>query len=165
DNPLGGKWNYEEENRKPLPSGIRIPCVTNSTPDSITKDIGDEVQKPYADHYGYIDEFRRAVTRRDALKLFDQFIEERLSKFGPFEDAMAAGQPFLFHSVLSTPYPNTGLLCAREVCEKLPETCRRGSSAEGFVRQIIGWGEFVRIYYEALMPDTLKTNYFGYMVS
>ncbi len=98
DNPLGGKWNYDEKNRKPLPSGIRVPCVTKSTPDLITKDIIDEVEQLNVDHYGYIDEFRLAVTRRDTLKLIDQFIEERLSKFGPFEDAVAAGQPFLFYS-------------------------------------------------------------------
>ena len=166
DNPLGGKWNYDEKNRKPLPSGIRLPCVTNSTPDSITKDIVDEVQRRYADHFGYINDFRWAVTRRDALELLDQFIEERLSKFGPFEDAMAAGQPFLFHSVLS-PYLNAGLLLAREVCEKVLEAYHKGSvplaSAEGFIRQIIGWREFVRIYYEALMPDIRETNYFGYV--
>jgi len=165
DNPLGGNWNYDEKNRKPLPAGIRVPTVTYLSPDSITETVIEQVQKEYPDHFGYIDEFNWAVTRRDALKLLDQFIEERLSKFGPFEDAMAAGQPFLFHSVLS-PYLNTGLLLAREVCKKALAAYHQGKislpSVEGFIRQIIGWREFVHIYYEALMPDIRETNYFGY---
>ena len=165
DNPVGGNWNYDEKNRKPLPSGIRIPGVTHIFPDSITKEVIDEVQNLYPEHFGYIDEFSWAVTRCDALKLLDQFIEERLSKFGPFEDAMAAGQPFLFHSALS-PYLNAGLLVASEVCEKAVDAYQKGfiplASAEGFIRQVIGWREFVRIYYEALMPDIRETNYFGY---
>ncbi len=146
DNPLGGNWNYDGKNRKPLPAGIRVTYVTHLSPHPITNDVIVLVQKEYPDHIGYIDEFNWSVICRDVLKLLDQFIEERLSKFGPFEDAMAAGQPFLFHSVLS-PYPNAGLLLAREACEKIRDTYLESTipfaSAEEFIRQIIGWREFV----------------------
>ncbi|NIT55603.1 MAG: cryptochrome/photolyase family protein, partial [Aliifodinibius sp.] len=112
-----------------------------------------------------IEEFRYAVTRRQALQLLDEFIEERLADFGPYEDAMATDEPTLFHSTLSL-YLNNGLLLPWEICERAIQAYKDGkapiNSVEGLVRQILGWREFIRIYYEAMMPEVREANFMNF---
>lgn len=117
---------------------------------------GDE---PEGGEWNYDDE------NRESLQLLDEFIEERLDLFGPYEDALATGKDIIFHTNLSL-YINNGLLMPREVCEKAIDGYQKGearlNSVEGLVRQIIGWREFVHIYYEVMMPEVRDTNYFNF---
>ena len=163
--PEGGEWNYDEENRKKLPRKITIPQRASTEKDEITAEVIELVSNEYSDHFGEIEGFDIAVSRRQALYRLKEFIDERLDEFGPYEDAMATGKDVIFHSQLSI-YMNNGLLHPKEICDKAQEAYNAGkvrlNSVEGFIRQIIGWREFVRVYYEAMMPDVRETNYFGF---
>jgi len=165
DEPEGGKWNYDGQNRESLPEGFLLPEITSFNPDGITTEVMKLVEQKFGDHFGKIENFRYAVNRRQALKLLDEFIDERLASFGPYEDAMAAGHSILFHSKLSL-YLNNGLLLPREICERALRSYEEGkaplNSVEGLIRQIIGWREFVRVYYEAMMPEVRQTNFMNF---
>nr|WP_246481829.1 cryptochrome/photolyase family protein [Natronogracilivirga saccharolytica] len=187
--PEGGEWNYDDRNRKSLPDDENVPESPSFTPDKITQEVMADVNRLFPDHFGSTEGFAYAVTRKDALQVFRNFLDVRLENFGPYQDAMADGEPFLFHSLIS-PYLNIGLLTAREVCEAAIEAYdaskkqktdsgKKGggsdgndegddsktlplNSVEGFLRQIIGWREYIRIYYEAMMPDVREANHFSY---
>jgi len=165
DKPEGGEWNYDDQNREPLPDNHPVPQIPVIDPDPVTIEVMEMVEKYFPDHYGKLDHFPYAVTRNNALKLLHRFIDERLDEFGPYEDALKTGNHTLFHSQLS-PYLNSGLLLPGEVCELAIDAYEKGkarlSSVEGFVRQIIGWREYIRIYYEAMMPDVRDANHFGF---
>ncbi|MDX1976126.1 MAG: cryptochrome/photolyase family protein [Pseudanabaenaceae cyanobacterium bins.68] len=165
DHPIGGKWNYDQQNRKKLPKGIPIPEIKFYPPDQITQEVIDLVAQLFPDHFGELDNFGYAVTRAQALALATQFVQERLSKFGDYEDAIAQGQPFLFHSVLSL-YLNNGLLLPEELCQQAIAAYDQGNaplnSVEGFVRQILGWREYIRVYYEAMIPHVRQSNHFNF---
>ena len=115
----------------------------------------------FSDHFGDLDNFNWAVTRDDALAALDRFVGEALPQFGDYQDAMAQHEPFMFHAVLS-PYLNVGLLQAREICVAAERAFRAGdvplNAAEGFIRQIIGWREYVRGVYWLEMPEYALTN-------
>lgn len=162
DAPEGGQWNFDPENRKALPKGHHPPTRQRFTPDAITRDVITLVTARFADHFGDLEPFGWAVTREGALEAFDHFIADCLPMFGDFQDAMKTGQDFLYHSVIS-PYLNAGLLTAHEVCTRA-ETAFRANLAplnavEGFIRQIIGWREFVRGLYWHEMPEYAETNH------
>jgi len=187
--PEGGDWNYDNRNRKPLPKNEDVPAHPGFTPDEITREVIREVDRRFPDHFGETERFAMGVTREQALSVLDDFITHRLARFGPYQDAMAHDEPFLFHSLLS-PYMNIGLLTAREVCEAVLDAydgsgTARGTgrstgqdtgrstrknngdaiplaSVEGFIRQIIGWREYMRVYYEAMMPKVREANFFSY---
>lgn len=163
DKPRGDKWNYDQENRKSLPDDISIPKVKTFTPDDITQDVIQMVEQQFADHFGKLDDFHYAVTRRQALSVLNHFIEERLPHFGDYQDAMKTGDPWLFHSHISF-YLNNGLLTPEEVAEKAQASLDSGvaiNCVEGFIRQVIGWREYVRGLYWYVMPDYKKHNYFN----
>ena len=161
DQPVGGEWNYDEYNREKLPPNYPIPPIPRYDPDDITEEVVSLITDQFNEHFGKAEGFGYAVTRDHALELLEDFIENRLKDFGPYEDALATGEPFLFHSHLSL-YMNNGLLTPREVCERVLQAYEAGKapihSVEGFIRQVLGWREFVRIYYEALMPEIRETN-------
>jgi len=165
DKPIGEKWNYDDENRESLPKGYSVPEVTSFEPDALTQEVLELVVDRHSDHFGKVEEFRYAVTRRQALQLLDEFIEERLVDFGPYEDAMATDEPTLFHSTLSL-YLNNGLLLPWEICERAIKAYENGNapinSVEGLVRQILGWREFIRIYYEEMMPEVREANFMNF---
>jgi deoxyribodipyrimidine photolyase-related protein len=162
DKPQGGSWNYDAENRKKLPRDFPIPPGHRFVPDAITRDVMTLVRKRFVDHFGDLESFGWAVTREDALETLQHFITNLLPQFGDYQDAMKAGQDCLFHSVLS-PYINVGLLSPREVCEATLTAYHQGSAplpaVEGFVRQILGWREFMRGVYWMKMPDYAQTNF------
>ncbi len=164
DKPVGGQWNYDAENRKALPKEARPPRRLRFSPDAVTREVMDLVGARFADHFGDLEPFGWAVTRADALKALDHFITEALPQFGDVQDAMKRGEPFLYHGLLS-PYLNVGLLTAREVCLAAETAYRRGqaplNAAEGFIRQILGWREYVRGIYWHRMPDYAETNALG----
>jgi deoxyribodipyrimidine photolyase-related protein len=163
DQPEGGEWNFDRENRKPLPRQIVVPARRALEPDAITREVLELVSQRFAGHFGDLEPFSWAVTREEALVILDDFIEYGLPTFGDYQDAMKASEPFLFHSMLS-PYLNAGLLLAREVVARVEHAYRQGdvplNSAEGFVRQILGWREYIRGLYWLKMPDYAQTNFF-----
>ncbi|TVQ09654.1 MAG: cryptochrome/photolyase family protein [Balneolaceae bacterium] len=163
--PAGGEWNYDKSNREKLPEGHNVPEIAACEPDDITQEVIGWVADSFAGHFGETDGFNLAVTRSEALQLADSFFKERLNEFGPYEDAMARGKPTLFHSVLSV-YMNNGLLLPGELCDRAEAAYIEGqaplNSVEGYIRQIIGWREYIRLYYEAMMPDVRSANAFGF---
>jgi len=159
--PVGGRWNFDTENRKALPRDAVLPALPAFAPDGVTQDAIDLVQERFGNHFGSLDGFNWPVTRQGALAALDDFITNRLASFGDYQDAMAAGEPFLHHSLLS-PLMNCGLLSPREVCARAEAAWRDGSAplnaVEGFIRQILGWREFIRGVYWLKMPDYRDTN-------
>lgn len=164
ENPEGGEWNYDEQNREKLPKDHPVPSIAKTEPDEITREVIEMVEEWFPDHFGESDNFTYAVTRQQALHRLNEFIEERLDEFGPYEDAMAQGKYDLFHSQLSV-YLNNGLILPKEACDKAEAAYKNGkarlSSVEGFIRQIIGWREYIRVYYEAMMPGVREVNHFN----
>ena len=162
DQPIGGKWNFDSANRKALPKHIQIPNPTRFEPDEITQQVIDLVRERFADHFGDLDDFHYATTREQALKVLDEFITERLINFGDYQDAMAQDKPWLFHSHISF-YLNSGLLLPMEVIAAAEVAYRQYAlplnAVEGFIRQVLGWREYVRGLYWLKMPDYQSENF------
>jgi deoxyribodipyrimidine photolyase-related protein len=165
DQPEGGRWNYDQENRKPLPFGHAVPTVKSFRPDRITREVLSLVAENFPDHFGSLNPFDLAVTRTDAEDAFDDFIRNRLGLFGDYQDAIAGGRPILFHSLAAMHF-NNGLLDPLESCRKIEQAYRNGqaplNAAEGFIRQVIGWREFIRGIYWLKMPGYQDENAFGH---
>ena len=161
ERPAGGEWNYDAANRKRLPARITPPVRLRFSPDATTREVMALVQRNFGHHFGGLEEFGWTVTRADALLALDDFITHGLPSFGDYQDAMKAGAPFLFHSLLA-PALNLGLLSPSEVCRAAEAAWLSGdaplNAVEGFVRQILGWREYVRGVYWALMPDYANRN-------
>lgn len=161
DAPAGGAWNFDRENRRPPPRGRRFSGPLVIEPDRTTQEVLELVGRRFDGRFGDLEPFRLAVTREDALRAFDHFLDTSLADFGPFQDAMLAGEPFLCHAVVSQ-YLNVGLLLPRELCEAVDRAWRAGrvpiASAEGFVRQVLGWREYVRGIYWREMPGYARRN-------
>ena len=161
DKPVGGSWNFDSENRKRLPTGMTPPSRKRFTPDSITRDVMTLVTKIFPKNFGFMDSFSWPVTRAQALEALNDFIENSLPFFGDYQDAMKTQTPFLYHSLLA-PALNLGLLSPREVCEVAENAWRNNNAplnaVEGFVRQIVGWREYVRGVYWSLMPTYANVN-------
>lgn len=161
DEPAGGQWNFDHDNRKALPEGVTEPERETYAPDGTTRAVLGLVAMRFPDNFGDLEPFRWGVTRQDALKALDFFITEALPRFGDYQDAMKTGKPFLFHGLVS-PYLNLGLLEPLEVCHAAEAAWRQGraplNAVEGFVRQIIGWREYMRGIYWLEMPDYARTN-------
>ena len=161
DRPAGGQWNFDSDNRKRLPKTVQVPQHFGFAPDAITQDVLALVGERFADHFGDLVPFEWAVTRTDALRVLDAFLSDALPNFGWYQDAMATGEPFVFHAAIS-PYLNAGLLTPREVCvaaeREYIEKRAPLNAVEGFIRQILGWREYVRGVYWLKMPDYAETN-------
>lgn len=159
--PVGGKWNFDPENRKPLPAKCRAPDRLRFPPDEIAREVMALVARRFPDGFGDVARFDWAVTRAGALAALDDFIVNCLPFFGDYQDAMKSGAPFLYHATLS-PYLNIGLLTPHEVCVAAESAFRAGAApinaAEGFIRQILGWREYVRGIYWLRMPGYADTN-------
>ena len=162
--PAGGKWNFDAENRKPAKGGEAIPRPPHFAPDKITRDVLALVEARFGEHVGSLDAFGFAVTREQAEQAQDWFLEHALPRFGDNQDAMLIGEPVLWHAHLS-PYINSGLLDPLALCRAVEERFRAGlvplNAAEGFIRQIIGWREYVRGIYWWAGPDYVERNYLG----
>ena len=164
DKPEGGEWNFDKENRKSLPARHTPPKRQRFEPDAITREVMGLVGRTFADNFGDLEPFGWAVTRADGLEALAHFIDECLPLYGDYQDAMKTGEPFVYHSILS-PYLNCGLLTAREVCIAAERAYRAGhaplNAVEGFIRQILGWREYVRGIYWRHMPAYEETNALG----
>jgi deoxyribodipyrimidine photolyase-related protein len=161
DDPVGGQWNFDHDNRKALPKDVKPPARLRFEPDAITREVMAMVAARFPDHFGDLEPFGWAVTRDDALEALDHFIAACLPSFGDYQDAMKSGNAFLYHSVIS-PYLNAGLLTPREICDRAEAAWRNGSAplnaVEGLIRQILGWREYVRGLYWLKMPDYAESN-------
>lgn len=144
DEPAGGQFSYDHDNRRRLPKKIAIPPLPTIKPTSHHHDVCQIVNQLFKHHPGETDGCWIPVTRADAKKWLEVFLQERLAQFGTYEDALSTKEAFIFHSTLS-PLLNIGLLTPQEVIDKaLQQTGVPLNSIEGFVRQILGWREFIR---------------------
>lgn len=163
DQPVGGKWSFDEDNRKKLPKDKFPKPLQWSEPTSHVKDVISLVEKYFAHHPGQACDYRWPTTRQQARVWLDEFINERLHEFGPYEDAMSTRSSSVFHSAL-TPCLNLGLLTPDEIVNRVLE-CREDiplQSVEGFIRQVIGWREFVRGIYQLKSEQQERGNFWGH---
>lgn len=166
EQPVGGAWNFDKENRgafgKRGPGKLRTP--RSSKPDGLTQSVLDLVNERFAAHPGSLDDFDWPVTVGDARRALTDFIKHRLPSFGEYQDAMWTDEPWLYHSRLSAAM-NVKLLDPREVVDAAVAAYESGeaplNAVEGFVRQILGWREYVRGVYWNHMPEYLDRNALG----
>jgi deoxyribodipyrimidine photolyase-related protein len=162
--PEGGQWNLDKDNRAPPKRGLNYPEPLHFAPDETTLEVLEMVQRRFAGHFGRLVEFGLPVTAEQARGALDHFVATALPNFGTYQDAMVTGQDWLYHSWLS-PALNVGLLTPLEVAQAAADAYARGevplNAAEGFIRQIIGWREYVRGYYWLEMPELADANALG----
>jgi deoxyribodipyrimidine photolyase-related protein len=166
DTPLGGRWNFDAENREAFAAGGpgQVPPRSRFEPDAVTREVIALVDQRFAGHPGRLDGFAWPVTRAQALQALQAFVQQRLPLFGRYQDAMWPGDPWLYHAHLSAAL-NLKLLNPREVVAAAVAAHDAGhaplASVEGFVRQILGWREYVRGIYWTQMPGYLERNALG----
>ena len=161
DKPVGGKWNFDHDNRKAAPDQISYSGPLPFEPDAITREVLELVEANFPNHFGTLEGFSFATTRKEALRAMEHFITHALPRFGDFQDAMLSENKFLYHAVLS-PYLNAGLLGPLEICQAAEQAHIDGhapiNAVEGFIRQIIGWREYVRGIYFLEGPEYTARN-------
>jgi len=163
DDPIGGQWNFDADNREAFGAAGpgAVPPRASFAPDAITAEVIALVESRFAAHPGRLQSFAWPVTRAQALQSLRAFIEQRLPMFGRYQDAIWPDDPWLYHSHLSAAL-NLKLLNPREVVAAAETAYREGhaplASVEGFIRQILGWREYVRGIYWTLMPEYLERN-------
>ena len=159
--PKGGKWSFDEDNRKKLPKDIKIPEMIAAKETKHTKVLKQEINKIFKNHPGEVDNFWLPTTHSDAVKWLDYFIAKKFNLFGDYEDAVDTNNNFLFHSALS-PMINLGLLTPDLIIERVKkvENKIKINSYEGYIRQIIGWREFIRGIYQNYDQKLEENNFF-----
>ena len=159
--PAGGKWNFDHDNRKPAPDEIGFDGPLQFEPDEVVQEVLDLVEVRFGQNFGTLRPFWFGTDRDQALKALDHFIRLALPRFGDFQDAMLRDNRFLYHSVISM-YLNAGLLTWQEVCEAAAQALENDhapiNAVEGFIRQVIGWREYMRGIYFREGPDYIKRN-------
>jgi deoxyribodipyrimidine photolyase-related protein len=163
DKPVAGKWNLDKENRKPPKSKLNTPEPLWFEPDNITQEVIQQVNSLNIPTYGDLKEFRWGVTRKQALEVLKYFIEIRLPDFGPYQDAMVTGEETMWHAMIS-PYLNLGLLQPLEIIQAAEAAYHENqlalNSVEGFIRQILGWREYMHGIYHHVDEDYPQQNWF-----
>lgn len=163
--PLGGKWTYDEDNRKRFPKDEHVPVLHFPVPDQYVKEAAVYVDKHYKNNPGSTEHFIYPVNFPDAEKWLDEFIQNRLVHFGKYEDAIVSKEKFLYHSVL-TPMLNIGLLDPGDIIIKVLQKGRSAdiplNSTEGFIRQVTGWRDFIRIVYMLKGSEQRTCNYWKF---
>lgn len=164
DKPEGGQWNFDHDNRKPAKADLFMPQIKRFPPTPQTRQVLDLVAAHFPDHFGDLEPFWFGVTARDAKAALDHFIAVALPKFGDYQDAMLRDHKFLYHGLISF-YLNIGLLDPLETCRAVEASWKAGhcplNAAEGFIRQILGWREYVRGIYWHEMPGYATSNELG----
>ena len=165
DQPAGGQWNFDHDNRKPAVRDLLRPAPLRFAPDAITRTVMDLVARHFPTRFGTIKGFAHPVTRDQALEALDDFARHRLPRFGDEQDAMLENEPYLSHALLSAAL-NIGLLDPLEVCLRAQAEWHAGraplNAVEGFIRQIIGWREYIRGIWALHGPDYLTRNALGH---
>ena len=163
--PFGGKWSFDEDNRKKIPKNVEIPIIPVNKNHKKFQSLKSKIKSIFHDHPGEIDYLWMPTNREESLKWLDDFLENKFKKFGDYEDAIRLENNFLFHSAIS-PLLNMGLLTPKEVIQKALKISEQGSiplnSLEGFIRQIIGWREFIRGIYHYKGDEEIKSNYWNH---
>ena len=165
--PVGGKWSFDLENRKKIPKNLKLPEIPKTKNNKNLINVKNLISKYFNDHPGTTDYFWLASDRGEVKKLLKNFIKDRLNFFGDYEDAVTKNNIFLFHSFLS-PYLNNGLITPKEVLDiLLPDNTKiyqnlSLNNLEGFVRQLIGWREFIRGIYQNYSSKLESTNFFSH---
>lgn len=162
DQPAGGRWNFDAENRKRLPAGVRPPAPLRTPPHPTTREAIADVARLFPDHIGSLENFGWPTSPEEAEAVLEDFLARRLTGFGDWQDAMASGQPWMWHSLISAAL-NLGLLDPLDVCRRAEAAYRAGhaplNAVEGFIRQILGWREFVRGIYWLKAPEYRARNF------
>lgn len=162
--PLGGRWNFDEENREPLGTIPDFPHRSETYDDEIIAEVKNLLAEYFPQQFGDCEQLYYAVTANQAQAHFERFLEDCLPSFGRFQDVMVVNQPYLYHAVISA-YLNVGFLEPLAVCHAAVQRYQQGkaplSAVEGFVRQILGWREYVRGIYWLMMPQYQNSNYFS----
>lgn len=160
--PVGGRWNFDKDNRKPAKPDLLMPRPLSFRPDAITREVMTLIGQRFGHHPGALDSFDYAVTAADAERQAASFLANALPQFGDYEDAMLTGERFLWHSILS-PYINSGLLDPFDLCRRAEAEYRAGraplNSVEGYIRQILGWREYMRGIYWREGPGYVDRNF------
>lgn len=163
--PVGGKWNLDKENRQPPKKNLSPPQPLFFPGDNITLEVQNYLSTLDINTYGNNDNFQWAVTRKDALKVLSHFFDRALENFGKYQDAMITNQEFMWHSLIS-PYLNIGLLNPSEVIKAVEQAYWEKNyplnSVEGFIRQILGWREYMYGIYHYVKEDYFQSNYFNH---
>ncbi|TVQ44074.1 MAG: cryptochrome/photolyase family protein [Gloeocapsa sp. DLM2.Bin57] len=163
--PLGGKWNYDQQNRKPPKTNLTTPKLTQFSPDEITQAVINKVKSLDFPLYGEVEPFCWGVTRDQALEVLENFITHCLANFGTYQDAMLTGEYTLWHSLLS-PYLNLGLITPLEVIQRVEQAYYEQqyplNSVEGFIRQVLGWREYLQGVYQFVAEDYFQLNWFNH---
>ena len=163
--PVGGKWSFDEDNRKKLPKGMTIPKVQSFKMSEHTKKLKPFIEKNFTSHPGTLENFNHPTTRKDAIKLYLNFLKETFALFGDYEDSMTVKSHTVFHSMLS-PIINLGLITPATLIRETLDFAKANkiplNSLEGYVRQIIGWREFMRGIYQNYEERLLNTNFFNH---
>ncbi|MBS4063463.1 MAG: cryptochrome/photolyase family protein [Chitinophagaceae bacterium] len=163
--PMGGKWTFDAENRLKFPQKEKVPSISFPKENKFAVEAKAYVEKHFSNNYGNSDSFIYPVTHKEAEQWLHEFMQTRFEKFGIYEDAMVAKESFLYHSVL-TPMLNIGLLNPQQIIDAALQTASQQNiplnSLEGFIRQIIGWREFIRIVYEREGRKQRTHNYWGF---
>ncbi len=160
--PEGGKWSFDEENRKKLPKDIKLPKKLSFNETNHTKQLKKIINNLFTNHPGNLENFWICTTRKDVLNVLDDFIQNKLEFFGDYEDAVDERDNILFHSAMS-PHLNLGLITPQEIIKKLKKKSNyKLNSYEGYIRQIIGWREFIRGIYQNFNQELETRNFFGH---
>ncbi len=161
--PKGGKWSFDEENRKKLPNSVAIPKQIEIKNTSHTENLKKFIEINFKSHPGSTNNFWFPTTRDQTNKILDDFLKNKINLFGDYEDAVSKKSNILFHSALS-PLINIGLITPIEILEKIKkiESKVRINSLEGYIRQIIGWREFMRGIYQNFDKEMQSKNFFGH---
>ena len=163
--PFGGRWSFDTENRKKLPKDLVPPERLSFEPDGLVNVVAGMVEEEFPENPGDGRNFKWPIRRDQALACLAEFVEERLELFGPYEDAMTTRSRTVFHSALS-PLLNLGLILPKEVVENVLAAAEKRSvpieSLEGFLRQIVGWREFVRGVYHNFHEKQARSNFWGH---
>ncbi len=163
--PTGGRWNYDIENRVPPMENMNFPPLLEQPPDPYVTEVTPTVEERFGDFYGATNHFLFPVSRKASEAWFQDFVDKRLRLFGMYQDAMVRDNWYMYHSLIS-PMMNIGLLRPVDTVKKVEESYHYSStpinSAEGFIRQVIGWREYVRGIYWSKMPEYRSVNFFNY---
>ena len=160
--PVGGKWSFDDENRKKLPKEIDLPEKFTFKETKHTKDLKEIIEKMFSHHPGNTKTFWTCTNRKDTESYLDYFLDKKIENFGDYEDAVDQRDNILFHSALS-PQINLGLLTPEEIISKIKsKTISKINSHEGYIRQLIGWREFIRGIYQNFDEKLEKSNFFNH---
>lgn len=162
--PVGGKCSFDKENREKIPDNIKIPELPNFSENNYIKEAKEYILKNFPQNPGDIKNFIYPINTKNAKIWLKDFLESRLKNFGKYQDAINKNNSYLFHSILS-PVLNTGLLTPKYVISQTLSHAKKNkipiNSLEGFIRQIIGWREFVRAVYQIIGQEQRESNFFN----